>query len=41
MAKTYINRTMEKTLKEYIGKYPVIMIRKNNFIKLYERKFKR
>ncbi len=26
MATTYINRTMEKTLNEYIGKYPVIMI---------------
>lgn len=26
MSTTYINRTMEKTLKEYIGKYPVIMI---------------
>ena len=26
MATTYINRTMEKTLAEYIGKYPVIMI---------------
>lgn len=26
MATTYINRTMEITLNEYIGKYPVIMI---------------